>query len=239
VKRALAAFAVVTLAVSGARAECTIAGRLSDERVRVTSIVGRAPRYVAISDAEAIVTPLRHGLVHVRSTLPDGRAFEGESRHEPRYEIASHTSMPGLELGAGTEVLDLEAIAGTDEAEVDLRIAPGVTLRELRIGCSALAIASAERRPTDLALPSDVASPRLRPRSRDLHVTSGAAVHRLRFEAPDDVVVLERSRREDRLDVTLAFADAVLRGSVEARDVVPIVESLIARHRWYRRPRRP
>ena len=234
-----ALLALALLAPATARAECTVAGRLSDPRVRVTSIEGRAPRYVAIDDAEAIVTPVRHGLVRIQSTLPDGRAFEGDSRHAPRYEIGAHVTLPGLELAAGTSVLDLRPIAETDEAEVELLLAPGVTVRELRIGCASLALAGPERRPPDLAFPADVASPRLRPRARDLHVTSGTTVLRLRFSAPEEVVVLERDRRIDRLQVSLSFADAYIRGSVEARDVIPITESLITRHRWYRRPRRP
>lgn len=233
-----AALAIALLWPMPARAECTVTGRLTDPRVRVTSVEGHAPRYVAIEDTDAVVTPVRHGLVRIQSRLPDGRAFEGESRRAPAYEIAAHLALPGVELGAGVQVLDLAPIADSDDAEVDLLLAPGVTLHEVRIGCAAIALAGATRRPGDLAVPPVVASPRLRPRGRDLRVTSGDTVLRLRFEAPDEVVVFERTRRIDVLEVTLPFADAQVSGSVGAATLIPITESLETRHRWYRRSRR-
>lgn len=220
---------------------CRIDGALTLARVRVVSVEGRAPRYVALEGATGTITPLRHGLVGVESTLSDGRRFEGTSRVLPALEIREHVSLPGLELGAGVAVLDVEPIAGTRDAEVALGLAPGVVIREMRLPCSAIAVVVGAPRTSDLAFPADLTSPRLWPRARDLHVRPEGASELdigVRFTSPERVVLFEHARMDTRLRVVLSLGSARIEGWVEARDVIPITEALTDRPRVRRRRER-
>lgn len=243
-RSSVAAFGfAIAIAAGGstAHAQCTIEGTLSLARVRVVSVEGHAPRFVALDRVAARVRPVRHGLVEIESTLPDGRAFTGQSRTEPRYEVREHVSLPGLELGAGVPVLDLRPLDG-DLAELDLLLAEGIVLRQVRVPCSALTLVGERPTITDLAFPAELAAPRLTPRSRDLHlrVAPGdgrASFLRLRFAEPLDVVLFEVDRREAQRTVVLSLPYARLTGIIDLRDARPVTEALTEHRRWVRPPR--
>lgn len=238
---ALASLVAFSLSPAAASAQCTIEGTLSLPHVRVMTVEGRAPRFVALEDVAAVVRPIRHGLVEIESTLPDGRAFAGQSRTEPRYEVREHVSLPGLELGAGVPVLDLRPLEG-DLAELDLLLAEGIVLRQVRVPCSALTFVGERPRMTDLAFPAELAAPRLTPRTRDLHlrVAPGddrASFLRLRFTERLAVVLFEVDRRELYRTVVLSLPHARLTGDVEPSNVMPVTEALTEHRRWVRPPR--
>jgi hypothetical protein len=233
--------AVIVARGSVAHAQCTIEGTLSLPRVRVMSLAGRAPRFVALENVAAVVRPIRHGLVEIESTLPDGRRFVGQSRTEPRYEVREHVSLPGLELGAGIPVLDLRPLEG-DLAELDLLLAEGIVLRQVRVPCSALTFVGERPRTTDLAFPRELAAPRLTPRTRDLHlrVAPGddrSSFLRLRFTDRLSVVLFEVDRRESQRTVVLSLVHARLTGVVDLTNVMPVTEALTEHRRWVRPPR--
>ena len=219
------------------RDRCRIFGAITLSRVRITEVEGRAPRFVSLEASPGSVVPLRRGLVEVSSTLPDGRVFLGTSRVSPAFEIRAHVSLPGVELGAGVSVLDLEPVEGTAAADVDLVLAPGIILREQRVPCEALAVVEGTPRFSDLAFPADPGSPPVVPRARDLRVRplSGIDPLRLRFADPSAVVLYERERRRGDVRVVLGLAGARVEGWVEDADVVA-VPSLTARPPFHRRP---
>jgi len=237
----LALTTMIAASGSVAHAQCTIEGTLTLPRVLVMSVEGRAPRFVALEAVAAVVRPVRHGLVEIESTLPDGRHFTGQSRTEPRYEVREHVSLPGLELGAGVPVLDLRPLEG-DLAELDLLLAEGIVLRQVRVPCAALTFVGERPRMSDLSFPAELLAPRLTPRTRDLHLRvapgdSRASFLRLRFTDPRSVVLFEVDRRESQRTVVLSVAHARLTGVVDLTNVHPVTEALTEHRRWVRRPR--
>jgi len=134
------ALAVIFVMAARARAQdvppiCEIRGRATLAHVHVTP--GRSTEDVRIDDRQVAITPLAHGLFHVR-TLDEGRAIDGTSSDAIEIVIARRVVVGPASIAAGARVADV--VIDAAGARGDVTMDAGVRLSRVSLACDALTI---------------------------------------------------------------------------------------------------
>lgn len=136
-------FAFVTPSFAMADEACAIEGTLSD--VEITVRLPRGMRRVRFTvPRRVVITPLRPGIVHVRTV--DGDEIEGTTRARLSYVLARAVALRegALELPAGLPIERLDVAPRGPWAIVAASLGDGLFLRGGQLPCSAITLATAE-----------------------------------------------------------------------------------------------
>jgi hypothetical protein len=195
---------------------CEIRGRATLAHVHVTP--GRSVEDVRVDARQIALTPLAHGLFHVR-TLDEGRAIDGTTSDAIVIVTARRLVIGAASIAPGTRIDDV-VIDGA-QVQGDARLDDGVTLAHLALTCDALTIGPTE--PTAEAHgdpphgPSWVSRvPRLGVRTRP--EPDGERVE-LRLADRSAVRLIEQARVHGWVRIEAHFAGGVLAGWVRDTDL--------------------